>query len=346
MSKNVTKCSQSATYAPNPSANRNFTASVFISNANTVCLAQLSGTPISFAQTAGITLQHTESQQPEFLTTREVADLLRVKERKVYDLAAADEIPHRRITGKLLFPADEIRAWIDGSEETAFQERPNVVAGSHDPLLDWAIRASGSGLATLCNGSRDGLKQFSSGAAALAGIHLPESTEWNIPAVEGMGLTNSVLIAWATRKRGLLLSPESTGLGSVADLKGKRVALRQPGAGAAVLFSQLLANAGMSERDLAYTKNHALTEVDAAAAVAGGEADAALGIEAMAKQFKLTFLPLVDERFDLLIDRKSFFSKPVQTLFEFTRTTEFREKAESLGGYDLTDLGSVMWVSA
>ncbi|NIP83903.1 MAG: helix-turn-helix domain-containing protein, partial [Gemmatimonadetes bacterium] len=38
---------------------------------------------------------------PQYLTTREVAELLRVKERKVYDLAAAGEIPHRRITGKL-----------------------------------------------------------------------------------------------------------------------------------------------------------------------------------------------------------------------------------------------------
>jgi putative molybdopterin biosynthesis protein len=313
--------------------------------ANTVCLAHLSESPISFAQTAGKMLQHTENQQPEFLTTREVADLLRVKERKVYDLAAADEIPHRRITGKLLFPADEIRAWIDGAGEPALQERPNVVAGSHDPLLDWAIRASGCGLATLCNGSRDGLTQFSSGTAALAGIHLPEKSEWNIPAVERINLSNSVLIAFATRKRGLLLSPEATGIGSVAKLKGKRVALRQPGAGAAVLFSQLLTDAGMSERDLACTKGHALTEVDAAAAVAGGEADAALGIESMAKQFKLSFLPLVDERFDLLIDRKSFFSKPVQTLFEFTRTTEFRDKAETLGGYHLTDLGSVRWLS-
>ena len=52
----------------------------------------------------------TRNTNPLFLTTREVADLLRVKERKVYDLAAADEIPHRRITGKLLFPRAELLA--------------------------------------------------------------------------------------------------------------------------------------------------------------------------------------------------------------------------------------------
>ena len=51
---------------------------------------------------------------PDFLTTREVAALLRVKERKVYDLAAAGQIPCRRITGKLLFPRAEIEAWLSG----------------------------------------------------------------------------------------------------------------------------------------------------------------------------------------------------------------------------------------
>ena len=62
----------------------------------------------------GDALQDTGTQHLQFLTTKEVADLLRVKERKVYDLAAANEIPHRRITGKLLFPAAELRSWIEG----------------------------------------------------------------------------------------------------------------------------------------------------------------------------------------------------------------------------------------
>lgn len=290
-------------------------------------------------------MQPTKNQQPEFLTTREVADLLRVKERKVYDLAATDEIPHRRITGKLLFPAEEIRAWIDGSGNPVPQDRPNVVAGSHDPLLDWAIKASGCGLATLCNGSGDGLKQYSNGAAALAGLHLPEGDEWNIPAVGKLGLSGSVLISWANRKRGLLLPAQGSEVHEISDLKGKRVALRQPGAGAAVLFSQILSSAGLSEDDLVTAQGHAHTESDAAAAVAAGDADAALGIAAMAKQFNLTFLPLLNETFDLLIDRKSFFTEPVQTLFAFASTSDFRDKAVSLGGYSLEDLGTVRWLS-
>ncbi|MHA7775251.1 substrate-binding domain-containing protein [Roseibium sp. M-1] len=292
-------------------------------------------------------MSDTDTPPPAFLTTKEVADLLRVKERKVYDLAAANEIPHRRITGKLLFPAGELQSWIAGPAAANPSMRPNVLAGSHDPLLDWAIHASGCGLAMLCNGSGDGLEKFAAGTAALAGLHLPEQDGWNIATVRDRGLRDAVLIGWARRKRGLLVSPDISGsISSVADLKGRRVALRQPGAGAALLFSQLLAAAGLSEADLATIGAPTHTENDAAAAVAAGEAEAALGIEAMAKPFRLDFLPLTDECFDLLIDRKSYFTEPVQTLIAFARTADFRDKAAALGGYDLEVSGTVRWLSA
>ncbi|MGB1612859.1 MAG: helix-turn-helix domain-containing protein, partial [Arenicellales bacterium] len=51
----------------------------------------------------------------DFLTTREVALLLRVKERKVYDLVARQEIPFVKATGKLLFHRHAIEAWLAAS---------------------------------------------------------------------------------------------------------------------------------------------------------------------------------------------------------------------------------------
>lgn len=294
----------------------------------------------------GIEVPQSAGQQPDYLTTREVADLLRVKERKVYDLAAADEIPHRRITGKLLFPASEIRAWIEGSGSLVPEDRPAVITGSHDPLLDWAIRDSGCGLATLFNGSREGLACFADHCAALSGLHIPEETGWNVGSASELGVRDAVLIGWAIRKRGLLVSSDAAhDIHSVADLKGKRVVRRQPGAGAAALFSRLLEEAGLSEEDLQASSGYAYTESEAAGAVASGDADAALGVEAMAKQYKLGFVRLTDEHFDLLIDRKSYFTDPVQRLLNFTRTQQFQDKAANMGGYDLSPLGRVRWLS-
>ena len=282
---------------------------------------------------------------PPYLTTKEVAALLRVRERKVYDLAAAGGIPHRRITGKLLFPRADILAWIEGGD-AASPQRPEVLAGSHDPLLDWAVRESGSGLATLWNGSLDGLDSFVAGRAALAGLHIPEEAGWNLRTVAARGLRGAVLIAWAGRARGLVLSEAMRGrVRCVSDLRGKRVAMRQPGAGAAALFEALLSKEGLTASDLAPAAELARTESDAAAAVAAGDADAAPGIEAMARQFHLPFLPLVGERFDLLIDRRAYFTDRAQALVAFAGSEAFRRKAAAMGGYDLSETGRVRWLS-
>lgn len=279
-------------------------------------------------------------EQPPYLTTREVADLLRVKERKVYDLAAAGEIPHRRITGKLLFPAGEIRAWIEGDTG----ERPSVLTGSHDPLLDWAVRESGGGLATLWNGSEEGLSAFAGGRAALTGLHLPEDDGWNTATVAALGLSDCVLIGWASRARGLIVGPGAGDVNQITDLRGRRVVIRQPGAGAAALLDRLLAGAGMALSDLV-AAGLARTESDAATAVAAGDADAALGIEPMAKQYGLRFVPLLEERFDLLIDRRAYFTPGVQALLSFFSTAAFHEKAGAMGGYGLDGLGTVRWLA-
>lgn len=290
-----------------------------------------------------------DSAVPPYLTTKEVASLLRVKERKVYDLAAAGEIPHRRITGKLLFPRAEITAWIEGGATRPMMSepvRPDVLAGSHDPLLDWAVRESDCGLASLLNGSLDGLQRFVDGSAALCGLHVPDGAGWNIETVEARAPGASVLIAWARRSRGVMLAQDCRDqVAALGDLRGRRVALRQPGAGTTTLFERLLAAEGMSEADLTPAASLARTESDAAAAVAEGEADAALGLEAMARRFHLGFLPLVEERFDLLIDRRAYFTEPVQILLSFARTEALERKAAALGGYDLTELGTVRWLS-
>ena len=275
---------------------------------------------------------------PLHFTTKEVAELLRVKERKVYDLAAAGEIPHRRITGKLLFPSAEVLAWIEGRSGDAPSERPSVLAGSHDPLLDWAVRESGSGLATLFDGSFDGLDRFAEGRVALAGLHIPEDSEWNVGTVSARGLRGTVLIAWASRSRGLILSGRAgREVTRFSDLAGRRVVMRQPGAGAAALFDRLASEAKLAEGDLLPNPGLARTENDAAAAVAAGEADAALGIEAMARQFNLPFLALLEERFDLLVDRCAYFTAPVQKLLAFAREDVLRRKAAAMGGYDLSE---------
>ena len=287
--------------------------------------------------------------EPQFLTTREVADLLRVKERKVYDLAATGGIPCRRLTGKLLFPRAELEAWMAGGEAgMAARTAPaNIAAGSHDPLLDWAIRESGSGLATFFDGSLDGLERLRGGQAALAGLHVyePEREDWNLDHVRAaLGAAPVVMVEWARRQQGLLLAPAlADKVTSVADLVGRRVVRRQPSAGAGLLLTHLLAQAGVAEDQVDFSGALARTETEAAASVASGQAEAAPGLQGMARQFGLAFLPTALERYDLVVDRRAWFEPPFQRLLAFTLSPAFREKAAQFGGYDLGGQGRVVW---
>ncbi len=281
----------------------------------------------------------------ELLTTREVAGLLRIKERKVYDLVAAGAIPHVRVTGKLLFPRALLDAWLLRHSEAHGAPRawPDIFAGSHDPLLDWALRESGAGLATFFDGSLDGLERIARGDAIAAGLHLVESEGWNVGHIERrLAGEPVVLLEWARREQGLILPPGNpAGIAGPRDLAGRRLIPRQREAGSFLLLQHLLETEGLALDALTLAAPPARTEADVALAVADGKADVGLGLAAMARQFRLDFVPLARERYDLLVWRRAYFEPPLQRLWAFCRTAAFAAKARDLGGYDVEGCGRV-----
>ncbi len=283
----------------------------------------------------------------EYLTTKEIADLLRIKERKVYDLAASGEIPCNRALGKLLFQRSAIDVWLarHGSGDIGLPALfPSVFLGSHDPLLEWALRDSGSGIATFFDGSLDGLERFESAEGIATGLHLYDGAtgEWNTPAIEARFTGKPVvLVEWATRERGLIIaSGNPKKIGAFADLEGLSIAPRQAQAGSQVLLDHLLAKSGLDETSLNLT-HAARTETDAALAVLEGQADATFGLSSVAKQYRLDFVPVKHERFDLLIWRSEWFEESFQKFMTFCRSSAFSEKASTLDGYDTSNLGRV-----
>ncbi|MGO9673874.1 MAG: substrate-binding domain-containing protein [Methylocella sp.] len=290
----------------------------------------------------------------EFLTTRELAALLRVKERKVYELAGEGTLPVRRVTGKLLFPRAEIEEWIVTNGGGAKPGRgarapapnlPLVVAGGHDPLLDWALRESRSGIAALLDGALDGLRRAADQDCIAAGLHIPEhgGDEWNVAAVsESFGDQPVALIEWAKRTRGLIFRPDlGRPIDSLAAARGLRFQSRQPEAASELVLAALLAREGLRADDLHCADAVERTETDLALAIAANRADVGLGIEASARQFQLEFTPMIVERFDLLVWRKAYFDPPFQKLVRFCASEAFQRRAEELGGYDVGGFGTV-----
>ena len=289
----------------------------------------------------------------ELMSTKEVAQYLRLKERKIYDLVSRSAIPISRVSGKLLFPREEIDAWVRGntSGRTNPSLKPSsaVLAGSHDPLLDWAVRESRCGLATLCYGSLDGLERMVSGEACAAAIHLPPSqgSARNIRVSQDrLGQADVALLAWAEREQGLVVAKGNPlKLATLVDVRRSqaRVILRQPQAGSYLLLLELLGEEGVHLSELKLVKQKAGNESDIATAILDGKADVGLAVRSVAKQFHLGFIPLAEERLDLLVSRNAYFDQPMQTLLDFTRSKAFGDYARSLSGYDITRLGKVLW---
>jgi excisionase family DNA binding protein len=288
----------------------------------------------------------------EYLTVKELAELLRLKERKIYDLASSGTVPCSKATGKLLFPAAEIRAWIEqaksgGAPQAAITSasRPAILLGSHDPLLEWAIRQSRCGLATYFDGSLDGLDRFVRGEGIAAGLHIHDmaSGAWNTPVVSRSAAEqNAVLVCFAKRQRGLVFRAGEAAPSGLADLAGIRVVPRQPESGTDALFRDMIAGHGLDMTQLEFT-DVARTEDEAVEAVRRGDADAAFGLEAVARGYGLEYLPIIEEEFALVVDRKAWFDAPVQKLMAFCATDAFANRAEAYGGYDVADLGKVTW---
>jgi excisionase family DNA binding protein len=289
---------------------------------------------------------------PEFLTTKEVAALLRIKERKVYELVAQQAIPVSRVTGKLLFPREMVEAWVWRQAEYAggtegLHARPPVLAGSHDPLLEWALRQSGSELAAFFDGSLDGLARLASGKAIAAGLHVyePEAEDWNRGHLEfAMAGMPVVLVEWAWRVQGLVLPPDNPkGIAQLGDLAGRTLIPRQERSGSHLLLEYLMRRDGLAPGRLELVVPPARSEADVALAIAEGKADAGFAVETVARQFRLGFVPLFRERYDLAIWRREYFEPPLQKLLSFARAPAFQKRAAELGGYDVAGLGTVRY---
>ncbi len=290
----------------------------------------------------------------DLLTTAEAADYLRLGERKLYELVAENRIPCSKVTGKWLFPRHELDQWVNSGltrpAGMTAPEPPPIVGGSQDDLLEWSLRQAGSGLASLTEGTENGVARLLRGEVAAAAIHFhSDHAEANIAAVGAMPqLHDAVLVGFARREQGLLLPPGNPkSLNSLADVleSRARIAVRQPGAGADMLLGLLLGRCGASRNDLNQLQPPCLTGPDLAAAVRTGGADCGIATRSAALTAGLEFVPLIWENFDLLTRQRTYFQPPMQALVRYLGQDGFTRRAAELTGYDTDPAGQIRFVS-
>jgi putative molybdopterin biosynthesis protein len=231
-------------------------------------------------------------------------------------------------------------------------ERQLLVIGSHDITLDVADdllrRGGGAGLSSAHVGSMGGLAALKRGECHLAGTHLLDELtgEYNLAAVRRFFPEGGVaLVNLCYRTQGLMVAAGNPlGLRSLQEVadRGVRFINRQSGSGTRLLLDYELRRRSIAPDDIQGYQRELYTHLAVAAAIAGGGADAGLGILAAARALGLDFIPLAEERYDLAIRGDALATPPVRDLLAVMASPEFSAAVEVLGGYDLRDCGRLL----
>ena len=232
-------------------------------------------------------------------------------------------------------------------------ENTIVAIGSHDMTLDLLGSLlhkdnAALSLASANVGSLGGLQALRREEAHLAGTHLldEDTGEYNISYIRRvLGDSEVVVVNLTYRDQGLVVpkgNPEN--IRTLSDLSREDVSFvnRQRGSGTRLLLDYELKLAGISVESIKGYDRDEYTHTGVAAAVASGIASVGLGILAAARALDLDFVPLLKERYDLVIPKRYYESGLLQPLLEIIRSSEFQEQVTNLGGYDTSQTGQVI----
>lgn len=295
----------------------------------------------------------------ELLNTKQVAEYLGINEKKVYYLAKTGKIPCTRVTGKWIFPKRLIDQWIEESARGAVRNKKGeeqrqflLAAGSDDPSLGilrdlYTTRMTPTSLFMATVGSSAGLAAIRDGVADFALAHLLDAAtgEYNLPFVKQTLPSGAAVVALFHRELGLLVRPGNPlGLRTIADLTrtGIRMINRQKGSGTRVYMDQEFARLGIDPKQINGYDVAVSTHLEVGLKILRGEGGAGVATRATARLLGLDFIPLTQERFDILIPKERFFSPGIQTLLEIVGSREFRTRVEAMGGYDTSDSGRII----
>ena len=223
--------------------------------------------------------------------------------------------------------------------------------GSHDMTLDIMaqyLAKKGRRLVSANVGSLGGLIAIRRGEAHLGGSHLldPENGEYNLSYIRQYlpGVPIRVL-ALVGRDQGLIVpkgNPKE--ILSIQDLASKDISYvnRQRGAGTRVLFDYHCEKTGSEPHMIRGYEQEEYTHLAVAAAIASGRADCGMGIAAAAQALDLAFVPLFQERYDLVIPQVYADGNLLAPLLDILQDGDFKRVVSELPGYDVARMGEVI----
>ena len=297
-------------------------------------------------------------------TPEEVAQILKISRFTVYEMIKRGDLAAYRIGRKMRVEAPDLDTYIQrkkGPSLTISQEvnatsvsQDSFIICGQDVLLDVLTRHLNREMPQvrfLRNniGSIDGLSALYRGQAHAAATHLWDSDtdSYNAPYVRHLLPGHRTLIInLACRAQGFYVAkgnPKQITCWHDLSKSGIRLINRELGSGTRVLLDEQLRSLSLDGQSINGYSHEELSHLAVASCVARGDADVGLGVEKAALQVAgVDFIPLQQERFDLVIRREDAARLPFQLLIHVLKSTAFRKELEGIGGYDLTRLGETV----
>ncbi|RPJ02082.1 MAG: helix-turn-helix domain-containing protein [Deltaproteobacteria bacterium] len=299
----------------------------------------------------------------EMMNTKEVAHYLGIHEKQVYALIKSKRIPSTRITGKWVFPKKLIEDWIQLNAQKGLEQAREksrriegalLASGSNDPILDMVqtnLKKSYPEfyIFSANTGSTDGLKALNRGYTDVAWSHLldPKSGEYNTPFLSAhLPDVKPVIVNLFYRDLGFVVASKNPlGIKGFEDLvrKGVRLINRQGGSGTRVLLDHHLKRLRIPLPKIAGYETEVYTHLEVGLSILSKEADVGIATGVVSKLLGLSFIPITQERFDMILDQTTFFEKGIQAFMEILNSPDFRSRVERLGSYDFKHSGKILY---
>ena len=308
--------------------------------------------------------------QNKSLSTQEVADILHVSKSTIYDLIRRGEINSYKIGRKVRFTQDDVDSYIARSrheqsvqpvrqvdvhsallspEQVAF---PSLVISGQDVVLDILtnyLHQAGVTAQRCYLSSFEGLLSLYEQRVTAAACHLYDAEEkaFNTPFVKKlMPGVPAALINISYRTQGFYVAA-----GNPKEIHGWRdlsrrdlsILNRSPGSSARILLDGQLRRMGLDSRMVAGYEREMRSHLTMAAAIASGEADLAIGTERISRQIDgLDFIPLLEERFDLVVRKEFLETDAADRLLSILRSPAFRKEISHFTGNNYRDIGTII----
>ncbi|MFJ7980876.1 substrate-binding domain-containing protein [Lysinibacillus xylanilyticus] len=302
--------------------------------------------------------------QEHSYTIEEVAQLLKVSKLTIYDLVKKGDLPVFRVGRQMRVDRNDLQLYIQKSKTgatpaastastTPSTKNKKIIISGQDLALDllgkYIEKKQSNKVLRSHEGSFNGVMALYNGECDIASLHLydGDTGEYNTPYLKKIFVSHSyILLNLISRRAGFYVQKGNPlQIQSIEDFKTKSLKLmnREKGSGARTFLDEQLRIHHISPSSIEGYNEEEMSHIDVASAVANGNADVGIGIEKISKLVEVDFIPLITERYDIVLLKTPENQLLVESVKEILNSPDFQSEVVALGDYDVTQMGKIIY---